>query len=138
MDAIILTPFTSKLLQCIITAFSLEISMSDLGNLHHFLRITTIRDQHNLFLSQANYAHEVLKTAFMASCKPCTTPMDASAKLNVIVGDPLPKGTVYHTLAGALQYLTFTFPNITYVIQWVCLFMHAPREPHLQFMKRLL
>ncbi|GJR79982.1 retrotransposon protein, putative, ty1-copia subclass [Tanacetum coccineum] len=33
-------------------------------------------------------------------------------------------------LAGALQYLTFTRPDISYAMQQVCLYMHDPREPH--------
>ncbi|GJZ28343.1 ribonuclease H-like domain-containing protein [Tanacetum coccineum] len=41
-------------------------------------------------------------------------------------------------LAGALQYLTFTRPDISYVVQQVCLFMHDPREPHFSALKRIL
>jgi len=33
----------------------------------------------------------------------------------------------YRSLVGALQYLTFTRPNISYVVQQVCLFMHDPK-----------
>lgn len=39
---------------------------------------------------------------------------------------------------GALQYLTFTRPNISYAVQQVCLHMHDPREPHLAVLKRIL
>jgi hypothetical protein len=45
--------------------------------------------------------------------------------------------TLYCNLVGALQYLTFTHPNITYAVQ-VCLYMHDPREPHLTAVKRIL
>jgi hypothetical protein len=38
----------------------------------------------------------------------------------------------------ALQYLTFTRPNIAYVIQQICLHMHDPWEPHLMTMKLIL
>ncbi|GJX86410.1 ribonuclease H-like domain-containing protein [Tanacetum coccineum] len=40
--------------------------------------------------------------------------------------------------SGALQYLTFTRPDISYAVQQVCLFMHDPREPHLSALKRIL
>ena len=46
--------------------------------------------------------------------------------------------TAYWSLAGALQYLTFTRPDITYAVQQLCLHMHDPREPHLTTPKRLL
>jgi hypothetical protein len=39
---------------------------------------------------------------------------------------------------GALQYLTFTRPDLTYVVQQMCLHMHDPRESHLAVLKRLL
>lgn len=31
-----------------------------------------------------------------------------------------------------------TRPNISYVIQQVCLFMHAPHEPHYNFLKLII
>ncbi|GKB26500.1 ribonuclease H-like domain-containing protein, partial [Tanacetum coccineum] len=41
-------------------------------------------------------------------------------------------------LAGSLQYLTFTRPNISYDVQQVCLYMHDPREPYFSALKRIL
>lgn len=45
---------------------------------------------------------------------------------------------MYHSLAGALQYMTFTRPDVVYVVQQVCLFMHDPREVHMIAIKRIL
>ncbi|XP_057440497.1 uncharacterized mitochondrial protein AtMg00810-like [Lotus japonicus] len=42
------------------------------------------------------------------------------------------------SLAGALQYLTFTRPDISYVVQQVCLHMHAPHTEHMLALKRIL
>ncbi|GKD62025.1 ribonuclease H-like domain-containing protein [Tanacetum coccineum] len=42
-----------------------------------------------------------------------------------------------HAHSG-LQYLTFTWPDISYVVQQICLHMHDPREPHLAALKRVL
>ncbi|GJV94236.1 pentatricopeptide repeat-containing protein [Tanacetum coccineum] len=36
------------------------------------------------------------------------------------------------------QYLTFTRPDFSYVVQQVCLYMHDPREPHFSALKRIL
>jgi hypothetical protein len=54
--------------------------------------------------------------------------------VGALVSDP----TAYRSLAGALQYLTFTRPNIAYPVQQVCLHMHDPREPYLMAAKHIL
>jgi hypothetical protein len=58
----------------------------------------------------------------------------------VVTGALLDKqqATDFRSLAGALQYLTFTRPDIAYAVQQVCLHMHAPRVPHLKALKRIL
>ncbi|GJW19428.1 ribonuclease H-like domain-containing protein [Tanacetum coccineum] len=43
-----------------------------------------------------------------------------------------------HSLAGSLQYLTFTRSDIFYAVQQVCLYMHDPREPYFSALKRIL
>ncbi|GJS05092.1 ribonuclease H-like domain-containing protein [Tanacetum coccineum] len=49
-------------------------------------------------------------------CNPCCTPVDTDSKLAAI-GDPISDPTLYRRLAGALQYLTFTWPDISYAVQ---------------------
>ncbi|WVZ75768.1 hypothetical protein U9M48_023800 [Paspalum notatum var. saurae] len=46
--------------------------------------------------------------------------------------------TDFRSLAGTLQYLTFTQPDISYAVQQICLHMHDPREPHLAALKHIL
>nr|GFB13903.1 NBS-containing resistance-like protein [Tanacetum cinerariifolium] len=46
--------------------------------------------------------------------------------------------TLYRSLAGYLQYLTFTRLDISYDVQQVCLHMHDPRESHFSALKRIL
>ncbi|KAK1432035.1 hypothetical protein QVD17_08921 [Tagetes erecta] len=138
VDDIILTASSPTLLSHFIQLLSTEFSMTDMGALHHFLGITVTRDRHGMFLSQSQYAKDILHRANMDACKPCATPVDTASKLSLTDGELLPDGSIYRSLAGALQYLTFTRPDISYAVQQVCLFMHAPREPHFNFMKRIL
>ncbi|GKA58206.1 ribonuclease H-like domain-containing protein [Tanacetum coccineum] len=44
--------------------------------------------------------------------------------------------TLYRSLAGGLQYLTFTRPDMSYAVQQICLYMHNPRESHFAALKR--
>ena len=53
-------------------------------------------------------------------------------------GVPIDDLTLYRSLAKALQYLTFTKFDISYVVQQICLFMHDPQESHLAALKRIL
>nr|XP_043639845.1 uncharacterized mitochondrial protein AtMg00810-like [Erigeron canadensis] len=138
VDDIILTASSDLLLRQIIQLLSNEFAMTDMGSLHHFLGISVKRDSTGMFLSQSQYARDILHRANMTSCKPSHTPVDTSSKLSATEGNLLPDGSLYRSLAGALQYLTFTRPDIAYAVQQVCLFMHAPRESHFNFLKRIL
>ncbi|KAL4570763.1 hypothetical protein LXL04_026425 [Taraxacum kok-saghyz] len=137
VDDIILTGSSSELLSRIISALGSEFAMSDLGDLHYFLGISAMRTSTGLFLSQQKYATEILERAIMQNCKPASTPADLSAKFDGS-GPPVEDPTLYRSLAGALQYLAFTRPDITYAVQQICLYMHDPREPHFTALKRIL
>jgi hypothetical protein len=140
VDDIVLTASSSRLRQRIITALQQEFSMKDLGQLHHFLGMHVQRRSGGFLLSQRQYMLDILDRAGMATCKPCSTPVDTSSKLSATSGEPLSAAdaTDFRRLAGALQYLTFTRPDIAYAVQQVCLHMHAPRDSHLVALKRIL
>ncbi|GJW44130.1 ribonuclease H-like domain-containing protein [Tanacetum coccineum] len=128
---------SESLLQRVIASLHNEFSMTDLGPLNYFLGISVTRDSLGMFLSQRKYATEILEQAHMANCNPSRTPVDTETKLGDD-GDPVSDPTLYRSLAGSLQYLTFTRPDILYVVQQVCLHMHDPREPHFSALKRIL
>lgn len=138
VDDIVLTASSDSLLRWTISALQAEFSMKDLGPLHHFLGSSVTRTSTGLFLSQRQYILDVLARAGMSECKPCSTPVDTNAKLLAIDGAPVADPTDYRSLTGALQYLTFTRPDISYAVQQICLHMHDPREPHLATLKRIL
>lgn len=115
-----------------------EFPMTDGGRLNSFLGISAIFNDKGLFLNQTHYTEEILERAGMQQCKPCTTPVDMKSKLKDDAGQPVANPTEYRSLAGALQYLTFSRPDIAYAVQQICLFMHDPRELHLQALRRIL
>jgi hypothetical protein len=112
--------------------------MKDLGPLHHFFDITAERRPQGLFRHQRQYAIDILERASMSDCKPCSTPVDTKANLSMDDGPSVADATSYWSLIGALQYLTFSRPDIAYAVQQVRLHMHTPREPHLTALKRIL
>ncbi|GJW26791.1 ribonuclease H-like domain-containing protein [Tanacetum coccineum] len=50
-------------------------------------------------------------------------------------GAPVQDPTLYRSLVGGLQYLTFTRPDLSYAVQQIFFYMHDPREPHLAALK---
>jgi hypothetical protein len=86
--------------------------MTDLGDLHHFLGINVHRNASGLFLSLNQYALEILDRANMLNCNPLPTPVDSRSKASAHDGTPFADPALYRSLAGALQYLTLTRPNI--------------------------
>lgn len=137
VDDIIITASSSEFLQRTISQLNHEFAMTDLGALNYFLGISVVRSSTGLFLSQQKYAVEILERANMVNCNPSRTPAEPIQKLDA-TGPPVADPSLYRSLAGALQYLTFTRPDIAFAVQQLCLYMHDPREPHLHALKRVL
>ncbi|XP_038988075.1 uncharacterized mitochondrial protein AtMg00810-like [Phoenix dactylifera] len=112
--------------------------MKDLGSCSHFLGITTTFTSAGVFLSQATYANTLLHRAGMLTCKPASSPLPlklgASCPNDALFTSP----ELYRSLAGSLQYLTDTRPDISYVVNYLCQFMHSPKICHFQLLKRVL
>ncbi|VFQ96021.1 unnamed protein product [Cuscuta campestris] len=112
--------------------------MTDMGDLHFFLGINVHRTASGLFLHKTQFTHDILERAGMVSCRPISTPVDTKAKLSASAGTALSDPSLYRSIVGALQYLTFTRPDITYAVQQLCLHLHAPHDAHFTAMKRVL
>nr|GEU55517.1 ribonuclease H-like domain-containing protein [Tanacetum cinerariifolium] len=117
-EDIVLAASFEILLRQIIRSLHQEFAMTDLGPLNYFLGISVRRDSSGLFLSQKKYAVEILDKAHMVNCNPSRTPIDTESKLRVD-GDPVSNPTLYRSLAGSLQYLTFTRHYISYAVQQI-------------------
>jgi hypothetical protein len=137
-DDIVLTASSPDILQRTIVAIQREFAMTDLGPFHHFLSITVERMPQGLFLHQRQYALDILERAGMSDCKPCSMPVNTQVKLSKDDRPPVADGTSYRSLTGALQYLTFSRPDIADAVQRVYLHMHTTWEPHLQALKRIM
>lgn len=68
---------------------------------------------------------------------PVSTPLSPTTRLlsheERLLEDPY----TYRQMVGALQYLTFTSPDISYAFNSDAQYLYAPREPHMQVVKRL-
>ncbi|GJR75491.1 ribonuclease H-like domain-containing protein [Tanacetum coccineum] len=116
VDDIVLATSSEILLQRLIGSLHQEFSMTDLGSLNYFLGISVTRDSTRMFLSRRKYAIEILERAGMVSCNSNRMHVDIKSKLGYD-GDPVSNPTLYQSLTGSLQYLTFTHSDISYAVQ---------------------
>ncbi|KAK9912325.1 hypothetical protein M0R45_036193 [Rubus argutus] len=137
VDDIVLTGSNPHYCQYLISQLSTKFSMKDLGPFSFFLGIEVTRTPSALYLSQAKYIHDLLDQTGMLDSKPCPCPT-TSFKLDHTSGDLLHDPHIYWSIVGALQYLTWTRPDIAYPVNKVCQFMHSPRSTHLAAVKRIL
>ncbi|GJS15244.1 putative reverse transcriptase domain-containing protein [Tanacetum coccineum] len=80
---------------------------------------------------RSTYAREVLERAGMLNCNASSTPIATESKLSPD-GDPVSDLTLYRSLAGSLQYLTFTRPDISYAFQQLIRMPTRPVAPSLR------
>jgi histone deacetylase 1/2 len=117
-----------------------EFALKDLGDLRYFLGIEVKKVENGIIMTQEKYATDLLKRVNMLSCKPMSTPLSTSEKLSAYVGDPLGPTDItrYRSIVGALQYLTLTRPDISFSVNKVCQYLHAPTTAHWSAVKRIL
>ncbi|PKU80266.1 putative mitochondrial protein [Dendrobium catenatum] len=111
--------------------------IKQLGDVSLFLGIQVIRTTYGYFLNQTHYAHELLSQAGFSSCKPSSTPAltkPSKTQDESLFSDP----QLFRKLAGSLQYLSITRPDIAFTINSICQCMHQPRNCDFAALKRLL
>ncbi|GKE89979.1 retrovirus-related pol polyprotein from transposon TNT 1-94 [Tanacetum coccineum] len=91
---------------------------------------------HGIFISQSQYAIELLKNHGLDECVSMSTPM-ATERLDAdLQGTPTDQ-TTYHRMIGGLMYLTASRPKIAYAT-FVCARCQArPTVKHLKEVKRI-
>ncbi|CAN6722333.1 unnamed protein product [Malus baccata var. baccata] len=107
--------------------------------IHNLANVFDLKDMDgSLFVNQSKYTKELVKKAGMEHCKPTSTPSKPHSQLLTTEGIPLSDPTHYRSLVRALQYLTFTRPDIAHSVNVVCQYMTNPTELHLHLVKRII
>ena len=99
------------MLHRLIQLLSSEFKLRDLGVVHYFLGIEVQSTGMGLMLRQHKYILDILTRAGMTSCKPIDT-LVSPFKLGIQLDHPFSNPTRFRQIVGALQYLTFTRPDI--------------------------
>ena len=140
VDDIIVASSTRDATSVLLQDLNKELALKDHGDLNYFLGIEVNKVKNGILLTQEKYANDVLRRVGMMSCKQVSTLLSTSEKLSANEGSPLgpSDATNYRSVVGALQYLTLTRPDISYLVNKVCQYLHAPTTLHWAAVKRIL
>jgi histone deacetylase 1/2 len=140
VDDIIVVSSSHVATNAMLAALGKEFALKDLGDLHYFLGLEVHKVSDGIVLNQEKYARDVLARVGMTHCSGMSTPLSSSEKITTREGDLLgpEDSTNYRSMVGALQYLTLTRPDISYAVNKVCQYLHAPTTVHYSAAKRIL
>ncbi|XP_073368004.1 uncharacterized protein [Aegilops tauschii subsp. strangulata] len=125
VDDIILVSSSASATDRLVSSLGAEFAVKDLGRLHYFLGLEVLHSDGGLTLTQKKYSQDLLRRA---------------DKLTALAGDLLAPedATEYRSIVGGLQYLLITRPDISFAVNRVCQYLHAPRDSHWSAVKRIL
>ncbi|KAL5866165.1 hypothetical protein ACOSQ3_003679 [Xanthoceras sorbifolium] len=115
-----------------------EFEMTDIGLMAYYLGIEVKQKEEGIFISQENYAKEILKKFKMDDCKLINTPVECGIKLSKHDKGESIDPTFFKSLVGSLRYLTCTRPDILYAVALVSRYMEDPTTTHFKAAKRIL
>ncbi|XP_059654826.1 uncharacterized mitochondrial protein AtMg00810-like [Cornus florida] len=112
------------------STFSLLVGTT-LEGIKSLRRIEVTFSKGQFYLMQTKYALDLLKCTNMETTKPYSSPVVTGTKLQLTDGEALIDPSAYRNVAGALQYLTLTRPDLAYAINQDadyagCLIDHSP------------
>lgn len=139
VDDIIITGEVAADIDVFVQQLHTVFSLKDMGTLHYFLGIeATQTNSGTLHLCQRKYILNLLNRCGLIAAKGVPTPMVSTPMLSKHDGVLLKDPKEYRSINGALQYIVLTRPDIAYVVNRICQFMHAPTNVHMTALKRVL
>lgn len=119
VDDMLVTGNKSASMERFLKEINNQFRMKDLGQMEYFLGIQAQFHKNGVFLTQERYALDLLAAAGMSNCSPVATPLPLQLNKvpdqNRLFEDP----TYFRSLAGKLQYLTLTRPDLQFSVNYV-------------------
>lgn len=139
-----------KLIQQVRKDLQVRFKMKDLGELKFFLGIGFSRSEKGIQMCQRKYALELVSKLGLSGGKLVTTPLEVDHKLTSVEFDKVVNGDAsgddstledkgsYKRIICRLLYLTMTRHDITFMVQVLSQFMHAPKQSHMNAVMRVI
>nr|GEW33904.1 retrovirus-related Pol polyprotein from transposon TNT 1-94 [Tanacetum cinerariifolium] len=108
-----------------------------MGEITFFLGLQVNQSPCGIFINHSNYVLEILKKYRMETCDLVGTPMEIKDKLDLDQNGTLVHETKYHSMIGALMYLTSSRPDILRATCLCARYQAKPTEKHLKDVKTI-
>eukprot|EP00253_Pinus_taeda_P027593 PITA_27593 len=137
VDDLILTG-DEKLIKSCKEDLAREFEMKDMGLMHYFLGMELWQGDGELFVSQGNYANEILKRLCMESSKPMETPLASNWRKEDATSGEVVEAIVYMQLVGSLMYLVNTRLDMCYAVNQLSQAIVRPTKLYWKATKHIL
>ncbi|KAI0516561.1 hypothetical protein KFK09_009238 [Dendrobium nobile] len=138
VDDLLITGSHSDIIQQLLQLLQQHFPPKQLGPVSNFLGIQVSTTAAGTFLHQAQYAAELVHAANLQHSKPVQKPISLKPSTSSDSSSPFFDPHHYRQLAGSLNYLTITMPDIAYAAHKVCQHMHSPTTADYMAIKHLL
>ena len=128
VDDIIFGSTKDELTHSFLKPMQAKFEISMIGELTHFFVLQTRQQDSSIFLSQSEYAKNLVKNFGLESASFVRIPMSPNVKLTVDLLGKSVDSFLYRSMIGSFLYLTASRPDISYSVG-VCARYHAnPKE----------
>ena len=138
IDDILITSNNSAAASKLVSDLNCSFALKDLGSLYFFLGVEALQDTIGLYLTQTKYVANFLKRAKMDGAKPLPSPNTSGKILSKRDENLMAEPLLHASTIEALQYVTMTRPNISYMVSKLSQFLQNPTDVHWQACKRVL
>lgn len=138
VDDILITSDCPAFIEKFIARLNSVFAFKDMGPLHYYLRVEVHTTDDGMYLLQSKYISELLHHAGLSHLKSCPTPAVTGKRFSTFEREPMSNPTLYRSILGALQYLTHTRPDISYIVDKLNQYLQQPTEIHWMVVKRVL
>ncbi|GKB88074.1 uncharacterized mitochondrial protein-like protein [Tanacetum coccineum] len=114
-----------------------KFQMSSMGELTFFLGLQVKQKEDGIFISQDKYVTEILKKFGFTDVKTASTPMETQKPLLKDEDGEEVDVHLYRSMIGSLMYLTFSRPDIMFVVCACARYQINPKMSHLHVVKRI-
>ena len=111
--------------------------MSMMGEFYYFLGFQIKQLKEDIFINQAKYIKDFDQEIWHGGCKPTSTLMSTTTKLDSDEGGKSVDIKLYRSMIGSLLYLTASRPYIMFSVCLYTRFQSNPKESHVITVKRI-